>query len=48
MVVPSRVCEICGEFLPHACAPVIIIRYQRGGNVELGKASKKIITIKDR
>jgi hypothetical protein len=25
MPVPRRVCEDCGEFLPHACAPVITI-----------------------
>jgi hypothetical protein len=26
--VPARICEHCGEFLPHACAPVITITRQ--------------------
>ncbi len=24
VIVPERICEVCGEFLPHACAPVIL------------------------
>ena len=24
VIVPAFTCEVCGEFLPHACAPIII------------------------
>ena len=26
--IPARTCEHCGEFLPHACAPLITITRQ--------------------
>ena len=41
LVVPARRCEHCGEFLPHACAPLITLTRQpyRG---------RRVITITDR
>jgi hypothetical protein len=36
--IPARICQQCGEFLPHACAPIITItRHARTG--------RRIITI---
>lgn len=27
--IPKDVCEVCGEFLPHTCAPIVIITRPR-------------------
>lgn len=29
VIVPAFICEACGEFLPHACAPIIIRSRER-------------------
>jgi hypothetical protein len=39
--IPARTCEHCGEFLPHACAPLITITRQPF-------KGRRIITITDR
>ncbi len=39
--VPARLCEHCGEFLPHACAPIITTTRQPF-------KGRRIITITDR
>jgi hypothetical protein len=40
VAVPSHICEVCGEYLPHACAPIVtVIR---------GKFERKTVTITDR
>jgi hypothetical protein len=41
IAIPARTCPECGEFLPHACAPVIIIQRQRF-------TGRRVITITDR
>jgi len=41
VIVPERICEVCGEFLPHACAPVIVRKRERF-------SGKRLITITDR
>lgn len=38
--VPQRVCPRCGEFLPHACAAIVIVQRARFG--------RKSVTIIDR
>ena len=39
--IPMNICEVCGEFLPHYCAPIIV----RSRQVFSGK---RLITITDR
>jgi hypothetical protein len=39
--VPARICAVCGEFLPHACAPVITRKRQRF-------TGRRILLIRDR
>lgn len=39
--IPARVCERCGEYLPHYCAPVITIKRQPFTGL-------KIVRIEDR
>jgi len=39
--VPRRICNLCGEFLPHSCAPIITIRREKW-------TGRRIITITDR
>lgn len=39
--VPRHTCGACGEYLPHACAPLVTITRQRW-------TGKRIVTITDR
>jgi hypothetical protein len=39
--VPSRICQECGEFLPHSCAPLVTITRQKW-------TGRWIVTITDR
>lgn len=41
LAAPKQVCEACGEYLPHACAPVITFARQPFTGL-------RIIRIKDR
>jgi hypothetical protein len=41
MPVPRHMCEDCGEFLPHACAPVITLLRERW-------TGRRILSIQDR
>ena len=34
-LVPQHTCAACGEFLPHACAPVVLISRKRFGRKEV-------------
>jgi len=38
---PARRCEVCGEWLPHACAPLVIITRQQW-------TGRRLVTIIDR
>lgn len=38
---PRRICETCGEYEPHACAPLITTSRQRW-------TGRRIVTITDR
>lgn len=38
--VPRRTCQACDEFLPHACAPVVLITRE--------KRTARVVTIRDR
>lgn len=39
-MVPHNVCEVCGEFLPHYCAAIVIVKRLRFG--------RKVVAIIDR
>jgi hypothetical protein len=39
--VPRATCETCGEFCPHACAPVVLITRERW-------TGRRVVTIRDR
>lgn len=39
--VPRSTCGECGEFLPHACAPVVLITRQRW-------TGRRVVVIRDR
>lgn len=39
--VPRTICETCGEFCPHACAPVVLITRERW-------TGRRVVTIRDR
>jgi hypothetical protein len=39
--VPRATCETCGEFSPHACAPVVLITRERW-------TGRRVVTIRDR
>lgn len=39
--VPRHVCPVCGEYLPHACAPIVTIKRAKW-------QGRRVITIQDR
>jgi hypothetical protein len=41
MPVPRATCEACGEFVPHACAPVVLVTREKW-------TGRRVVTIRDR
>ena len=39
--VPSGTCGACGEYLPHACAPLVLITREKW-------TGRRVVTIRDR